>query len=826
MSFDRLMKTIRPSLPGAVDPAIIQELFFVCQQFFKRSEVWQETFQVSLPPQENTVNLTPVAGRVERLMGVYVGSRSVRGVAMPSPGIVVIPASGVQSDYAVTVVMTVTDPTDAAGGGAGFPIAPLELIDRYSEELMHGVLSRMFAQPAKPYTNLQMASYYETKFRSGISRARNDARTYFLAGAQAWSYPSGIGGVVVGGGGGDRGPEGPKGLDGVDGKSAYQVALDMGFEGSLADWMESLNGQSAYQLALENGYTGTEYQWLDSLKGAHGDNGSSAYEIAVDAGFVGTELEWLTFMRGRSAYQIAVENGFVGTEVQWLDSIKFKNAEEVVNVGVDRYGVLRPLVDWVGDGLYDATYDILDARTKPGYTGDDAPAFNAVMATKRGVQITPEVGYLMAVTSLLVPLSNTKLLIQGGGQAVPIFRHPTLLTSTMIVGEPDGAGAASCEIIVPWFVHTDRLGWYNGVRDEGTALPNRLTGDQAHLEVHGCQSGIVKIGGYGARDMLAVFGGNALEYHVDSYGGMWDPAYPLVQEARSVIRLTKSARHGHGTNHVAPNPQLVGGNGSGLKIEGGVVTVLKRDVPSGTVVVQATQRLGPLFGWLIESCENYSILGGFSGGFAHSNIAIRPVVGGNIFNGHIDGHDGDESNHAAIYAARDVAEANCPQTLMVENCRFNGQLIGQRAVDISGDNGLFSMKNFRFMNNITRAHLGGAVRLTGVDGGRVSKNRIQGYNCSGNDTGAGGDASTSGLFRGGITRDVLADDNLYGGGINDTYEGHGLDSNHITANGTQWGNIDGTAGGVNSHRFERAKNFGQPGGGVLLADPASLDSGF
>lgn len=49
--------------------------------------------------------------------------------------------------------------------------------------------------------------------------------------------------------------------------------------------------------------------------------GKSAYEIAVMNGFDGTEEEWLNSLVGKSAYEIAVKLGFDGTEKEWLDSI-------------------------------------------------------------------------------------------------------------------------------------------------------------------------------------------------------------------------------------------------------------------------------------------------------------------------------------------------------------------------------------------------------------------------------------------------------------------------------------------------------------------------
>ena len=66
---------------------------------------------------------------------------------------------------------------------------------------------------------------------------------------------------------------------GMAGKSAYELAVEKGYRGTLDEWLASLNGsngddgKSAYDLAVENGYPGTEEEWLASLKGSAGDQG-------------------------------------------------------------------------------------------------------------------------------------------------------------------------------------------------------------------------------------------------------------------------------------------------------------------------------------------------------------------------------------------------------------------------------------------------------------------------------------------------------------------------------------------------------------------------
>lgn len=76
---------------------------------------------------------------------------------------------------------------------------------------------------------------------------------------------------------------------GPAGKSAYQLAVEAGFAGTLAEWLDSLRGEdgrssmepgpagrSAYQLAVEAGFSGTLTEWLDSLKGPKGPEGPVA----------------------------------------------------------------------------------------------------------------------------------------------------------------------------------------------------------------------------------------------------------------------------------------------------------------------------------------------------------------------------------------------------------------------------------------------------------------------------------------------------------------------------------------------------------------------
>lgn len=74
-------------------------------------------------------------------------------------------------------------------------------------------------------------------------------------------------------------------------------------------------GKSAYDLAVEGGFEGTVEAWLASLKGDKGDPGNPGGQgVPGNDGMNGLD--------GKSAYDIAVQHGFSGTEEEWLESLK------------------------------------------------------------------------------------------------------------------------------------------------------------------------------------------------------------------------------------------------------------------------------------------------------------------------------------------------------------------------------------------------------------------------------------------------------------------------------------------------------------------------
>ena len=138
---------------------------------------------------------------------------------------------------------------------------------------------------------------------------------------------------------------------GADGKSAFEIAVENGFIGTEAEWLDSLkgkdgkdgvdgkngqdgkdgiDGKSAYEIAIANGYFGTESEWLESLKGKNGIDGQPGKDgIDGTNGQDGKDgIDGTPGTDGKSAYIIAVEHGFTGTETEWLESLKGKDGTD------------------------------------------------------------------------------------------------------------------------------------------------------------------------------------------------------------------------------------------------------------------------------------------------------------------------------------------------------------------------------------------------------------------------------------------------------------------------------------------------------------------
>ena len=134
-------------------------------------------------------------------------------------------------------------------------------------------------------------------------------------------------------------------------KSAYDIAVENGFIGTEAEWLESLKGKSAYEIAVENGFIGTEAQWLESLKGKD-LTFENIYQTALLNGYSGSILDFAEYyfkdsvIYAKNNYDLAVEAGFTGTIEEYLESLKGDTGVDgEKGDSIDLYNVYRQLFE-------------------------------------------------------------------------------------------------------------------------------------------------------------------------------------------------------------------------------------------------------------------------------------------------------------------------------------------------------------------------------------------------------------------------------------------------------------------------------------------------
>src|SRR6478736_5341851 len=165
---DRIMDQLRLKLPGALDGVTQLELWNTVDDFLTRTNVWIDETTVELKPGKLVYEFSPSAAgaSVRRIMDVRntAGTRSTTKAWMPVPGTLQI-ASGVSDklDIVVVTAVTIADP----GKRQVYPSLPEWMWSEYQTELIDGTIGRMMGQPAKPYSNPQLAAYHLKSYSSG-----------------------------------------------------------------------------------------------------------------------------------------------------------------------------------------------------------------------------------------------------------------------------------------------------------------------------------------------------------------------------------------------------------------------------------------------------------------------------------------------------------------------------------------------------------------------------------------------------------------------------------------------------------------------------------
>jgi len=223
----RILDQARIDCPGSLDGILRNVFYYTLKDFLARSNTWLFELAVYVTPASNDYQIsTGQNAAVIRLMSLDVPRNQlvtpIEYVPMcPPQYIAVLEQNNVQEamnplyrvkregvllnpgtvnpilriqlnpevteTWIATLSLNIIDPMDVNG----LPVLPEWIIEKYTDELVHGVVSRMMAQGGKPYSNEQGAMYHGRKFNQGVGKARQEIRQMFSYGAQRWNFPGG-----------------------------------------------------------------------------------------------------------------------------------------------------------------------------------------------------------------------------------------------------------------------------------------------------------------------------------------------------------------------------------------------------------------------------------------------------------------------------------------------------------------------------------------------------------------------------------------------------------------------------------------------------------
>jgi hypothetical protein len=180
---------------------IMQEMWRVFEDFMVETNVWVEEVPFTVQPNVLQYQVTLVGkGSPVRLMMVFDPAAgwperrwTQQGVRFRPPDQILLYYSpSTATTWTAAFAKKITDP----------PISPTQplptgsddidwIIDRYRDCFVHGTLGKLFLQPAKPYSNLQLGQFHRQNYIAKRSRARVDVLHENVYGGQRWMYPQG-----------------------------------------------------------------------------------------------------------------------------------------------------------------------------------------------------------------------------------------------------------------------------------------------------------------------------------------------------------------------------------------------------------------------------------------------------------------------------------------------------------------------------------------------------------------------------------------------------------------------------------------------------------
>lgn len=187
---DRLLQQLRTVLPGATDIAITAELWEVWNDVCRDGYVWRETIEVPLVAGDQSYTITVSGAEVVQVFSVSHDTMDVSDVVYEFGTLQLISASPTAADVAegpLALVVALAPALDPGGDVEAW--MPSDLWSQLHHVLLAGVKAKVMAQPAKPYSNPQMAAFHAREYRGYKAAEKRRVATGNREGAVTWTFP-------------------------------------------------------------------------------------------------------------------------------------------------------------------------------------------------------------------------------------------------------------------------------------------------------------------------------------------------------------------------------------------------------------------------------------------------------------------------------------------------------------------------------------------------------------------------------------------------------------------------------------------------------------
>lgn len=230
---DRLLQTLRVSVPGATDDMLKISIFNTMDEFLRRTSAWKYKEDVQLLADTYEYDLAaPSTAALVRVMEATHNDvpvmNSAEGVVQSSFGILVPELQFPDGDVLFSPFQTDTVPpgiftfaifqpnyisfTGLPGAdGLQFPFkivmalsvskeclecedydewgVPEWMWDMYFQDWLNGTMANLFALPAKPWTNTAQALFYGRRFRSNMAYRKQEIARGFAYNVNRGRFP-------------------------------------------------------------------------------------------------------------------------------------------------------------------------------------------------------------------------------------------------------------------------------------------------------------------------------------------------------------------------------------------------------------------------------------------------------------------------------------------------------------------------------------------------------------------------------------------------------------------------------------------------------------